>query len=465
MKRLPELLPRWSQLLAVPICLSLFSLAVAQPLGIDESPPPEEAPAETPTKVDVNPLVEDTEIAARLTRILEATDWFRESRVRVDEGVVFLQGEADTEQHREWAGRLATNTQDVVAVVNQMGVLQRSMWDLSPAFDDLQQLAAEAVRNSPLFLVGLLTLVLTWWISKWTVRSAGTLFRKRFKSQLLSDVAARAAGVPMFLLGLYLVLRISGLTRLAMTVIGSTGLIALVIGFAFRDIAENFLASILISIQQPFARGDLIKVAGYMGYVQSVNARSALLMTLDGNHVQIPNATIYKEIITNFTANPNARYDFLVGIGYGDSISKAQAVALEVLQEHPAVVDDPEPMVLVESLGSATVNLRVYFWVDVAKYSPLKVCSAVIRLTKRAFEQSGISMPDEAREIVFPEGVPVRTLPETAEPSSAETEQPAASETEEAASTAEGDLASQAVEIQQQAQQSRNPEAGQDLLN
>src|SRR5690606_37970753 len=135
-------------------------------------------------------------------------------------------------------------------------------------------------------------------------------------------------------LGLYLVLKVSGLTRLAVTVLGGTGLMGLVLGFAFRDIAENFLASILISMQNPFASGDLIEVAGHTGFVQSVNTRSTLLITLEGNHVQIPNATIYKETITNFTAIPNARFDFLVGIGYDDSLTLAQSVALQVLLDH-----------------------------------------------------------------------------------------------------------------------------------
>src|SRR5690606_33959061 len=130
-------------------------------------------------------------------------------------------------------------------------------------------------------------------------------------------------------------------------------------------------------------------------------------MTREGNHVQIPNATIYKETITNFTANPSERFDFAVGIGYEDSITHAQAVALTVLREHAAVLDEPEPMVLAEALGPSTVSLRVYFWVDIETHSGLKVRSSVIRLTKRAFDEAGISMPDEAREVVFPQGVPI----------------------------------------------------------
>jgi small-conductance mechanosensitive channel len=262
------------------------------------------------------------------------------------------------------------------------------------------------------------------------------------------------------------VFRVSGLSRLAVTVLGGTGLLGLVIGFAFRNIAENFLASILISMQHPFALGDLIEVTGHKGFVQSVTMRSTLLMTLDGNHVQIPNATIYKETITNFTANPNSRFDFTVGIGYDDVIADAQTIALSVLREHPAVLDEPEPWALVESLGPATVNLRVYFWVDVVQHNFLKVRSAVIRLTKRAFVEQGISMPDESREVVFPKGVPVRMLPvdPTAAPSTAAPLPSKKPAIEPADRATEGNLASEAVEIQEQAEKSRLPEEGENLL-
>lgn len=100
----------------------------------------------------------------------------------------------------------------------------------------------------------------------------------------------------------------------------------------------------------------------------------------------------------------------LIGIGYEDSIAGAQEVALAVLREHPAVLKEAEPLILVESVGSATVNIHIYFWIDGSQHSWMKVKSSVIRLTKRAFQTAGISTPDEAREMVFPQGVPVRML-------------------------------------------------------
>ena len=214
----------------------------------------------------------------------------------------------------------------------------------------------------------------------------------------------------VFLFGIYIVLRVSGLTQLALTVVGGTGLIGLAVGIAFRDITENFLASIFLSMQRPFETGDLVEVAGVTGYVQQLNVRTTILMTLDGNLVQIPNATVYKSNLRNFTTNSNRREDFVVGIGYEESINEAQEIARKVLADHPAVLNDPEPSVLADSLGKATINLRVYFWLNGREHSWLKVRSSVIRLVKLAFQKHGISMPDEAREVVFPQGIPVTML-------------------------------------------------------
>ncbi len=145
------------------------------------------------------------------------------------------------------------------------------------------------------------------------------------------------------------------------------------------------------------------------------------------------------------------------------------ALARQVLRDHPAVLNDPEPWVLVDGLGPSTVNLRAYFWLDGQQHSWLKVRSAIIRLTKGAFQAAGISLPDESREIVFPDGVPVRML----EPQAARHPEPRmtphktggeARETQPVASTSEGGLTSEAGEIEEQARRARMPEAGESLI-
>ncbi len=439
--------------------------ATADVVGAETATPLSEAPA----KVNVEEVVGDDAIKARLVRILEATEWFDNPVVRVDEGVVFLAGDTQQDQHRDWATQLASKTEDVVAVVNRIKVADPPIWNLAPAVDATKDLGRNVVQSIPLIGIAFVLVALTWFAGRATLKLADKTVMKRFKSSLLREVARKTLLIPVWLVGIYLILRISGLTRLAMTVIGGTGVLGLVVGFAFRDIAENFLSSILISVQNPFRYGDLIQVDGNLGFVQRVNTRGTVLMTFDGNHIQIPNSTIYKNTIKNYTANPNRRFDFEVGIGYDVPVSEAQQAAFEILAEHPAILEEPEAQVLVEGLGSSTVNIRVYAWVDGSSHSLPKVKSSVIRLVKRRFEDSGYSMPDDAREIVFPEAVPIEMLradrPEVSPVAAAKETVKEPPVQEEVATKAEGGLISEIDELHEQAKKSRDPEeGGADLL-
>jgi small conductance mechanosensitive channel len=414
-----------------------------------------------PEKVDVKPVARDEEIRKRLQSVLKATGWFTDPRVRVEEGVVFLTGRTQTDELKKWAGDLARNTQDVVAVANRME---------TPAWSGLLVLWCDFIRSLPFLVFGFLILALSVVAGVLVTRGARAFFRRRIRTTLLRNVIARGTGVFVFLCGVYLILRVSGLTQLALTVVGGTGLIGLAVGIAFRDITENFLASIFLSMQRPFETGDLLEVSGVTGYVQQLNMRTTILMTLEGNLVQIPNASVYKSNLRNFTTNSNRREDFVVGIGYDDSINEAQEIARKVLADHPAVLNDPEPSVLADSLGRATINLRVYFWLNGREHSWLKVRSSVIRLLKLAFQKHGISMPDEAREVVFPQGVPVTVLdgkPEETRGAMPGKRLPAETPHEEldAVSTkAEAGLYSEAGVIEEQARQVQPLKDGENLL-
>lgn len=454
--------------LIISFLLFLLALFPHTAFAQEPTPNPDEQP-EAPEQVDVQPLAEDEQIARRLTRILEATEWFIAPRVMVEEGVVFLEGETTTEEYRTWAGNLARNTQDVVAVVNRIEVTPRPAWDFTPALEEIRSLWEGAIRAIPLLIFSVVMLLIAWWLTRMAARLLKRFFRNRLPSPLLINLASYIVSIPIFLLGLYIVLQVSGLTRLALTVLGGTGIVGIALGFAFQDITENFLASVLLSLRHPFQSKDLIEVAGHMGVVQQMNTRSTVLMTLDGNHIQIPNAMVFKNTIINYTANPNRRADFAVGIGYEDNILEAQELVAQILKGHPAVLKEPEPLVLAEELGASTVNLRIYFWYDASLYAPIKIKSSLIRLTKRTLDEAGVSMPDEAREVIFPQGVPIVQVDEAGkrpsrQPADAAAPQKRPEQTEPVSNLAEGNLKSEEADIQDQAAHSRNPEEGENLL-
>ena len=450
------------------LLIGVFALSTPVTMAQEQTPIPEEIPPAVPSRIDVQPIARDEEIETRLTDILAATGWFDAPQVRVQDSVVFLSGQTQTTEFKEWAGNLARNTQDVAAVVNQIIVAEPPILNFQPLLNGLRDQLRTVLRSIPLIGFSLVIMFLAWLSARFITGTARRYLNNWDLNPLLLNVVARSIGVIVFLGGLYLIFQVAGLTNIALTILGGTGLLGLVLGIAFRDITENFLASVFLSVQNPFNIGDLVEINEVLGYVQRMTTRATILMTLAGNHVQIPNATVYKSIIHNYTSNPNRRLEFMIGIGYDDSISLAQETIRQVLENHPAVLNDPEHLVLVDGLGSATVNLQIYFWINGTQHSWLKVKSSVIRLVKRSVEDAGISMPDEAREMIFPQGVPVEILRDS-ETSDISHPMPSlkphvSQELETVSTSAEGGLTSEAQEIETQARLSRTPESGENLL-
>lgn len=454
------------------LCISIMGMLVSPVIAQDQTFTGSNSVSDADRKtsmaghINVKPASHDSAIDQRITGILEATGWFSDIAVQVEEGIVFLDGKTATEENSAWAGELAGKIVDVVAVVNRIQVTQRSQWDVTPAVNELKELWKNTLQGLPRVGLAVVFLLFVWLFAKLSIRGIGTILDRRL-NPLLRDVAVRLINILVFLLGCYLALQIAGLSNLSATILGGTGIAGLIAGIAFRDLLENYLASILISIRNPFRLGDLVEINNHLGIVERVTTRGTVLMNQDGNHVQIPNAIVYKGIIRNYTANPNRREIFEVGIGYDSSTSAAQEIALEIINNHPAVLSEPEPLVLVDRLGAATVNLKSYFWYDGSSYNGLKVKSSLIRLVKRVFEEKGISMPDEAREIVFPDGVPVNMLDSAAkkQPYKTEGDDLSSIADSEAISTeAEGSLESEESQLREQARTSRPPEEGESLL-
>ncbi|WP_281967496.1 mechanosensitive ion channel family protein [Roseovarius nanhaiticus] len=451
------------------LCLAALTAALLPAPAMAQTAPTalDSAASDPQREVSVAPDVRDSEIADRLTRILTASGWFDALDVEVSEGIVFIDGTAENDERKEWARQLALRTEGVVAVVDRIEITPEISWDLTPTWREIERLAERAQWFAPLTFASILILALAWLLSRAVAALARRSLRSRITSPLLLNFVARVVSIPVILIALYLILQIAGLTRLAVTVLGGTGLVGIIVGLAFREIAENSLASILLSMRNPFRAGDWIRVADYQGIVQNLNMRTTILLTLEGNHVQIPNALVYKSIIENFSTNPNRRSEFTVGIGYDDSVLEAQEIIVAALRAHPAVLNDPEPSALVDELGASTVDIKVQYWFDGHAYSVFKVRSALMRQVKLGLQNAGISMPDSSREIIFPDGVTVRHEGADAAGDMRISAHPAPLLPEEDAADAtagEGDLASEAQDLQRQADAAPAPEEGANLL-
>lgn len=353
---------------------------------------------------------DDARIAQVLNSLSLQAGWFPNVRIAVKDGMVTIEGRTKDAQQLEWLAKTADRLPSVVAVINKAEIETPPLTDLTPAWKEFKRIVEKTKQALPLlFLAGAL-LTLFAFLGRFIYRGIHALWGRHIGNPFLLSTVAKISMVPVWVIFFYLSLQTAGLSGLAATIIGGTGALGIVLGFAFKDIAENYVSGLLLAIRSPFTKGDEIQVEGFEGYVRSLNMRGTSIIDYDGNIVLIPNAKIIKSAIRNRTANPHTRASFLVGIGYEDSVARAQEVIYGVLAKIPAVLNDPAPLVIANDLGSSTVNLKVFFWYDCVKSSLFRTKSQAIAQAKEALLAAGISLPDDAREIVFTDPLKVRVL-------------------------------------------------------
>lgn len=183
--------------------------------------------------------------------------------------------------------------------------------------------------------------------------------------------------------------------------VSSLGIGSVAIGFAFKDILQNWLAGLLIMLRQPFRIGDVISVNGHEGVVEAIETRSTIIKKFNAERIVIPNSQIYTSVIEVKTAYQYRRFEYEVGIGYGDDIDHASQVILNALQQIKGVYSDPAPDVATVDLAASWVTLKVRWWVDSAAASPYTVSAEVLRGIKKALDANGIDMPFETQVNLF----------------------------------------------------------------
>lgn len=357
--------------------------------AIELPPPPDQ---QAPKADDGSPSAHDQRAAERLRRIYSRFEDLVAVDVEVAAGVAVLSGEVVSGLQRTKAEELAKSVDGVVFVSNRI----EESTDLSkrflPSVEKVTGWIRDFIVGMPLFLVAVIVGCVFWWIGA-RVSRMDRLFGRLSDKALVQDVLRQVAKSFFLLIGIFLALEILGATALVGAVLGTAGVVGLALGFAFRDIAENYLASIILSFRQPFRSKDLVEIDGHVGTVIRMTTRETVLLTAEGNHLMLPNAHVFKSAIVNFTRAPMRRFDVAVGVGTDVDLTYATELGLSVLGKMPGVVDDPAPFARVESLGDSSVTIRFYGWVDQRRAEYTKVQSAAVRLVKGVMDENGVDMP------------------------------------------------------------------------
>lgn len=333
-------------------------------------------------------------LAARYARIPALS----QVRPEVTAGVVTLRGAVTDEARRQIAEQLARALEGVIAVDNRLQMETALDRRLAPVLEEGMEQGRRLIESLPLIGLALLIVYLFHTFGRWLAHRRW-LFRRAGKNPFLADLMRQVLSLAITIVGALIALDLLGATALVGAVLGAAGIVGLAVGFAFKDLVENYIAGILLSLRQPFAPNDHVVIDSHEGRVAALTSRATILITLDGNHLRLPNALVFKGVILNYSRNPTRRFQFDAGVSNDADLEKARALAIEALRETTGVIERPAPNALLRALADSNVTMRCTGWVDQRSASFGQVQSAAIAAVKSRLEAAGIELPEPIHRV------------------------------------------------------------------
>lgn len=276
-----------------------------------------------------------------------------------------------------------------------------SLNPLQTAWQQLMQMVKSTIELLPNILIAIIVFILFWFVAKFSRRLIKNL-TKRKQSRNLGLVLARLSQGFIILIGAFISLAIVVPSFKPGDLVQLLGVSGVAVGFAFRDILQNFLAGILILITEPFTLEDQIIFKDFEGTVEHIQTRATTIRTYDGRRIVIPNAELFTNSVTVNTAFDKRRLQYDVGIGYGDDIAEAKQIIIDVLRNTQDVLQDPPPEALVVDLAGSTINIRARWWINPPRRADaLDTQDRILTELNNKLVAAGIDLPFPTQQILF----------------------------------------------------------------
>jgi small conductance mechanosensitive channel len=295
----------------------------------------------------------------------------------------------------EYRSQLVTATKDFSSGLMNKGVL------VSVVSRAMKSVTSWLVESGPQYLLKLLIFFGILFVFRFAARIVRAGLEKAIDaadpnlSQLARRMVVSAASNLVIIFGILVALSQLGISLGPL--LAGLGVAGFIVGFALQDTLGNFASGMMILLYRPYDVGDLVDVAGVFGEVDKMSLVSTTILTIDNQTVVVPNSKIWGNVIKNVTAQDIRRVDMVFGISYSDDISKAESLLNDILQSHDKILDEPEPMVRVHTLGESSVDFVVRPWVKVDDY--WEVYWDVTRTVKLRFDGEGVSIPFPQRDV------------------------------------------------------------------
>lgn len=262
----------------------------------------------------------------------------------------------------------------------------------------LQALIQQFLLFAPKLVVALLIFVVTLYAAGFIARAIRRTAQFRKVDPELILLFERVGRWSVIILGT--IWALSQVNFNVVAFVAGLGIAGFTIGFALQDIAKNFVAGILLLLQQPFDIGEAISAGGHSGKVENISLRATELRTFDGLLVYIPNADVFTSALTNYSRAPRRRIELQVGVAYGSNLEHVTRVTLEAVRQVPGVIqNDPAPAVVFKSFGESSIDFSLYYWVDLDQAGYWAAQDQVLKAVHSAFQHEGIEIPFPVRTV------------------------------------------------------------------
>lgn len=255
----------------------------------------------------------------------------------------------------------------------------------------------------PNLLIGLLVVVLFFFIAKFAKRVSKTVFSKVLRTESALRLLGNVIFTIVFLTGVFITLELLQLSKAVTTLLAGAGILGLAISFAFQDIVSNFVSGLFIVSVKPFHVNDIVETNSYFGRISKINLRNTEVTTFQGQVVLIPNRKVFENPITNYTKSGIRRIDLEVGVSYGDDLEKVQKVTTETIEKIPEVLKEKDIILMFQEFGSSSINFKITFWVKYESHSTdyIPALNNAIVGLKKAYDENGIMIPFPIRTLDF----------------------------------------------------------------
>lgn len=258
------------------------------------------------------------------------------------------------------------------------------------------------IKNIPNLVVAFVVLIFFFYLGGVIRKGVNKVLPKISYKRSVNNLVSSIVNIVVILIGVFTALEIMGLEKTVTSILAGAGVIGIALGFAFQEIAANFVAGLLIAYREPYQLGDIIEIDTIIGQVTNIEFRITCVTTFQGLEVFIPNKDMFTKPFINYTSTPRRRVDLAVGVSYRDDLDKVERVTKDALSSINGRIDDIPVEVFFEEFGDSSINLSARVWVHYNNGNAyFQARHEAVKTIKKFYDENGITIPFPIRTLEF----------------------------------------------------------------